>query len=57
MPPERGVVERGVASRVAAADPALRAPQTRERPRLLWLYAEDSLNLSNIVCRRKVRVV
>ena len=43
---QRRVVERGVASRVAAADPALGSPQTGKGPRLLRLSAQDPLDLN-----------
>ena len=39
------VVEGCVAPRVSAADPALRPPQTRERPCLFGLRAQDPLDL------------
>ena len=42
---QRRVVEGGVASRVAAADPALGPPQTGKGPRLLRLRAQDPLDL------------
>ena len=52
---QRRVVERGVASRVAAADPALSSPQTRKGPRLLRLRAQDPLDLKLILMKEKIK--